>query len=78
VAKFQEPVQEVYMENKGSTSKGNPIMDPKQWIVELYNYGVMNLLEIPLFDRGNDVNACETNFGARTWRDFRDGQTCPD
>jgi hypothetical protein len=34
VAKFPELAQEVYMENRGSTSKGIPIMEPKQWITD--------------------------------------------
>lgn len=46
------------MENKGSTSKGIPIMEPKQWITGLYNSDIMNLLGIPHFSRGRDVKVC--------------------
>jgi hypothetical protein len=33
-------------------------LEPKKWIVGLYNTGIMNLLEIPHFGSGKDVNAC--------------------
>jgi hypothetical protein len=56
--KFPDLVQEVYIENRGSTLKGILKMESKQWIMGLYNYGIMNLLEIPHFGRGRDVNAC--------------------
>jgi hypothetical protein len=46
------------MERKGTTSSGIPILEPKQWIVGLYNTCIMNMLEIPHFGRVNDVNAC--------------------
>jgi hypothetical protein len=46
------------MESKGEGPSGDPILEPKQWIAGLYNIGIMNLLEIPHFWRGNDVNAC--------------------
>jgi hypothetical protein len=46
------------MENSGSTTKGILIMETKQWISGLYNFGIMNLLEIPHFGRWEDVNAC--------------------
>jgi hypothetical protein len=50
--------REVYMESKGVGLSGDPILEPKQWIAWLYNTGIMNLLEIPHFGRGKDVNAC--------------------
>jgi hypothetical protein len=46
------------MEKKGSTLKGIPIMEPKKRIAKLYNYGIMNLLEIPHFNIGKDTNSC--------------------
>jgi hypothetical protein len=66
------------MKNKRSTSKGIPMIDPTLWIVSLYNSGIMNLLEIPHFDRGRDVNACvkqilECINGGFLWM-----ETCPD
>jgi hypothetical protein len=58
VETFPELAQEFYMENTGLTSKGILIMEPKQWITRLYNSDIMNLLEIPHYGRGKDVNAC--------------------
>jgi hypothetical protein len=46
------------MERKGASSSGVPILEPKQWIAGLYNTGIMNLLEIPHFGWGKDVNNC--------------------
>jgi hypothetical protein len=43
---------------KEQVHSGVPILEPKQWIVGLYNTGIMNLLEIPHFGRGKDVNNC--------------------
>jgi hypothetical protein len=56
--KFPEFVPQVYMERKGTSSSGVPILEPKQWITGLYNTGIMNLLEIPHFGWGKDVNNC--------------------
>jgi hypothetical protein len=33
-------------------------MEPKKWIQGLYNTCIMNLLEIPHFGRGKEVNNC--------------------
>jgi len=33
-------------------------LEPKQWITGFYNTDIMNLLEIPHFGRGKDVNNC--------------------
>jgi hypothetical protein len=55
---FHEFVPQFYMERKGTSSSGVPILEPKQWIVGLYNTGIMNLLEIPHFGRGKYVNNC--------------------
>jgi hypothetical protein len=46
------------MERKGTSSSGVPILEPKQWITGLYNTRIMNLLEIPHFGWGKDVNNC--------------------
>jgi hypothetical protein len=56
--KFPEFAPQVYMERKGTSSSGVPILEPKQWIAGLYNTGIMNLLEIPSFWGGKDVNNC--------------------
>jgi len=56
--KFPEFLQQVYMERKGEGPSGVPILELKQWIVGLYNIGIVNLLEIPNFGRGKDGNSC--------------------
>jgi hypothetical protein len=56
--KFPEFAQQVYMESKGVGPSGDPIMELKHWIGGLYNTKIMNLLEIPHFWSGKDVNAC--------------------
>jgi hypothetical protein len=60
--KFLVFVSQVYMERKGEGPSGDPILEPKQWISSLYNTGIMNLLDIPHFGRGKDVNACVKPF----------------
>jgi len=50
--------------------KGILIMELKQWIVRLYNSDIMNLLEIPHFDRGKDVNVGVKHILARLHRGF--------
>jgi hypothetical protein len=47
--KFIEFEPQVYMERKGISVSGVPILEPKKWITGLYNTGIMNLLEIPHF-----------------------------
>jgi hypothetical protein len=54
--KFLDLLQQVYLERRGVNAKGIPIMEPKQWIHGLYNTCIMNLLEIPNFGRGMEVN----------------------
>jgi hypothetical protein len=56
--KFHEFEPHVYMESKGISVIGILIMEPKQWIIGLYNTWIMNRLEIPHFGRGKDVNNC--------------------
>jgi hypothetical protein len=56
--KFPEFEPQVYLERKEASSIGVPILEPKQWIRGLYNTCIMNLLEIPHFGRGKDVNNC--------------------
>jgi hypothetical protein len=58
IGKFPKFVQQVYMDNRGEGPLVDPILEPKQWIIGLYNTRIMNLLEIPHFGRGNDVNFC--------------------
>jgi hypothetical protein len=56
IDKFPEFALQVYMERKWTSSSIFPILEPKQWITGLYNTRIMNLLEIPHFGRGKDVN----------------------
>jgi hypothetical protein len=37
---------------------GYPIIQPKQWEVGLANTRILNLVEIPHFSRGKEVNNC--------------------
>jgi hypothetical protein len=46
------------MESKGISVSEIPILEPNQWITSLYNTGILNLLEIPHFGHGKDVNNC--------------------
>jgi hypothetical protein len=46
------------MERKGISTPGVPILEPKKWIIGLYNTGIINLLEIPHFSHGKDLNNC--------------------
>ena len=75
VAKFPELAHEIYMEKKWISSIGLPILEPKRWIIVLYNSAIMKLLEIPHFGRGEDVNACmkkllETVHGGFFWMEI--------
>jgi hypothetical protein len=49
---------QIYMKSKGAVPSGDPILEPKEWIMGLYNTIIMNLLDITHFGRGKDVNAC--------------------
>jgi hypothetical protein len=73
--KFHEFALHVYMERKVTTSSRVPIIFPKKWIAGLYNTGIMNLLEIPHFGRGKDVDNCvkkllEFVHGGILWMDI--------
>jgi hypothetical protein len=46
------------MESLGIGSLGDLVLQPKQWVEILVNTWILNLLEIPHFDRGKDVNNC--------------------
>jgi hypothetical protein len=56
--KFPEFAQQVYMDNIGTRPFGDPILQPKPWAVGLANTGILNLVEIPHFGRGKEVNNC--------------------
>jgi hypothetical protein len=46
------------MERKWISASRVPILKPKKWITGFYNTRIMNLLEIPHFGHGKDVNKC--------------------
>jgi hypothetical protein len=44
---------------------GRPIMEPMQWITWLYNYEILNLLDILHFGNGKNVGLCVKKLLAR-------------
>jgi hypothetical protein len=56
--KFPEFAQQVYLDSIGIGPFGDPILQPKPWAAGLENTGILNLLEIPHFGRGKEVNNC--------------------
>jgi hypothetical protein len=62
------------MECKGEGPSGVPLLEPVQWILGLYNTGIMNLLDIPHFGHGKHINGCvkqllERVHGGVLWMD---------
>jgi hypothetical protein len=45
------------LESKGEGSSGMSVLEIAQWILGLYNTGIMNLLDVPHFGRGKHINA---------------------
>jgi hypothetical protein len=59
------------MESLGTGPLGDPILQPKKWVTGLENIGILNLLEIPHFRWGKDVNKCVKQlFVGPPWRIF--------
>jgi hypothetical protein len=53
--KFPYLAEEAYLANIGEiVPLGKPIMEPAQWIIGLYNSGVMNLMDISHFEHGKN------------------------
>jgi hypothetical protein len=75
VAKLPALAQENYLEAKGEIRPlGKLILEPMQWIIGLYNLGIMNLLDIPHFKCGKKISFCVKQLLARihggiTWMD---------
>jgi hypothetical protein len=46
------------MDSIGTRPFGNPILQPKPWAIGLANIGILNLVEIPHFGRGKELNNC--------------------
>jgi hypothetical protein len=64
--KFLGLEEETYLEDMGEIGcLGRPIMEPAQWITSLYNYGIVNLLDIPHFKCGKNVGLCVKQLLAR-------------
>jgi hypothetical protein len=56
IVKFPDFMQEVYLENMGEVGTlGKPILEPAQWVTDLYNSGIMNVLDILHFGHGKNV-----------------------
>jgi hypothetical protein len=58
VTKFPDLTPQNYLESRGEGSLGMPLLEPTQWILGLYNTGIMNLLDVPHFGQGKHINAC--------------------
>jgi hypothetical protein len=56
--KFLEFAQQFYMDNIGTGPFEDPIMKLKQWAAGFPNTGILNLVDIPHFGRGKEVNKC--------------------
>jgi hypothetical protein len=65
VTKFPDLASQNYLESRGEGSSGMPLLEPTQWILGLYNTGIMNLLDVPHFGWGKHINACIKQLLAR-------------
>jgi hypothetical protein len=63
--KFPYLAAQSYLESRGEGPSGAPLLEPAQWILGLYNTGIMNLLDIPHFGHGKYINACVKQLLAR-------------
>jgi hypothetical protein len=63
--KFLDLVPQNYLESRGEGPSGVPLLEPVQWILGLYNMGIMNLLDIPHFGCGKHINGCVKQLLAR-------------
>jgi len=53
------------MEGRGEGLSGAPLLEPVQWILDLYNIWIMDLLDIPYFGCGKHINGCLKQLLAR-------------
>jgi hypothetical protein len=58
VTKFPDLAPQNYLESRGEGSSGMPLLEPTQWILGLYNIGIMNLLDVPHVGQGKHINTC--------------------
>jgi hypothetical protein len=56
--KFPEFTKQVYLQTVGIGPFGEPINQPVQWATRLAKNGILGLLDIPHFGRGQDANNC--------------------
>jgi hypothetical protein len=56
VDNFPEFAKQFYLDSVGKGPFGDRILQPKQWATKLANKKILNLLDIPHFVRGHDVN----------------------
>jgi hypothetical protein len=51
--------KETYLQNTGEMGLlGKSIMELGKWIVRLYDFGIMNLLDIPHFGHSEKIELC--------------------
>jgi hypothetical protein len=70
IKKFHEFSNKFYLDNVFTGPFIDPILQPKQWGIELANTRILNLLDTPHFGRGYDVNNCIKQLMAVTNRGY--------
>jgi hypothetical protein len=65
VVKFPDLVPQNYLEIRGELQSRTPRLEPTQWILGLYNIGIMNFLDVPHFGCGKHINGCVKQLLAR-------------
>jgi hypothetical protein len=59
MTKFPYLAKEKYLINKEESGPlGRLVIEPTQWIIGLYNLGIMNLFDILHFGHGKNVEMC--------------------
>jgi hypothetical protein len=56
--KFPEFAKKVYLQTVGLDPFGEPVHQPLQWAAGLEKMGILGLLELPHFGRGQYANSC--------------------
>jgi hypothetical protein len=74
VTKFPDLASQVYLESREAGSSDMLVLELTQWILGIYNIGIMNLLDVPHFGRENPINAYVKKFlaciyGGILWMD---------
>jgi hypothetical protein len=63
--KFPYLAQHTYMESRGKGPSSTPMLEIAQWILGLYNIGIMNSLDILHLGHGKHINGCVKQLLAR-------------